>query len=80
MTDSASASRDEYVVCIDNADYSVSLELHKIYKTLPDDEAEAAGDVRIVDESGEDYLFSASRFVAISVPARVRSSFLRAAP
>ena len=80
MTNSRTASKAEYVVCIDNTDYPASLELHKIYRTLPDEDAEASGDVRIIDESGEDYLFEASRFVAISVPQQIRSSFLRAAP
>ena len=41
----------EYVVCVENADYPVSLELHKIYRALPDEDA-LAGDLRIVDESG----------------------------
>ncbi|MCY3596551.1 MAG: hypothetical protein OXG71_03850 [Rhodospirillales bacterium] len=80
MTEPTTASITEYVVCVDNADYPVSLELHKIYRTLPDDDAAAAGDLRVVDESGEDYLFSAAAFVPISVPERVRSSLRRAAP
>lgn len=67
----------EYVVCIENADYPVSLELHKIYRALPDDDAHANGDLRIVDESGDDYLFPASAFVAINLPERVRSSLHR---
>ena len=57
MTASASAHRNEYVVCADNAAYPVSLELHKTYRTLPDKDAAASGDVRVVDESGEYYLF-----------------------
>lgn len=69
----------EYVVCIDNAGYPVSLELHKIYRAMPDEDAHATGDLRIVDESGEDYLFPAAAFVAINLPKRVRSSILRAA-
>ena len=73
------ATTAEYVVCVDNAEYPVSLELHKIYRALPDEEALAAGDLRIVDESGEDYLFPAAAFVAVSLPERVRSSLRRAA-
>jgi hypothetical protein len=46
---------------------------------LPDAEAERDGDLRVIDESGEDYLFSADRFVAIDVPAAVRASLLKAA-
>ena len=72
------ATPAEYVVCVDNADYPVSLELHKIYRTLPDEDALAAGDLRIVDESGEDYLYPATAFVGISLPERVRSSLRRA--
>jgi hypothetical protein len=50
-----------------------------IYAVLPDNGAERDGDLRVVDESGEDYLFSADRFVAIEVPAAVRASLLKAA-
>jgi hypothetical protein len=63
-----------FVVCIDNTDYPASLELHKIYQVVPDTEAEADGDIRVVDESGEDYLYSLDRFVPIRVPLAVRES------
>ena len=79
MSEPTTASQAEYVVCVDNAGHPASLELHKIYRTLPDDDTAASGDLRVVDESGEDYLFPASGFVAISVPERVRSSLRRAA-
>ena len=79
MTEPTTATSTEYVVCVDNADHPVSLELHKIYRTPPDDDAAADGDLRIANESGEDYLFPANRFVAISIPDRVRSSLRRAA-
>lgn len=69
----------EYVVCVENDGYPVSLELHKIYRTLPDEEALADGDLRIIDESGDDYLFPAAAFVPITLPERVRSSLLSAA-
>src|SRR5262245_32527264 len=61
-----------FAVCIDNTGYLASLELHKIYRVLPDRDAEKDGDVRVIDESGEDYLFSAKRFVPIQVPSRVK--------
>lgn len=64
----------EYAVCIDNSDFPASLELHKIYRALPDEDAASDGDIRIIDESGEDYLYSADRFVLITVPAAVRKS------
>ena len=69
----------KFVVCIDNTDYLASLELHKIYRVLPDDDAAADGDLRVIDESGEDYLYSADRFVPISVPEAVQKSLLKVA-
>lgn len=73
----AAASQDapEYVVCVDNTGYSASLERHKIYRSVPDVDAARTGDVRVVDESGEDYLFPARMFEPISVPKRVHSAF-----
>lgn len=69
----------KFVVCINNTDYPASLELHKIYRVLPDDDAAADGDLRVIDESGEDYLYSADRFVQISVPEAVQKSLLKVA-
>lgn len=66
--------QDIYVVCIDNTDYPASLERHKIYKVVPDEDAAADGDIRVIDESGEDYLYSSERFVPIRVPTAVRKS------
>ena len=50
-------------VCIDNTGYPVSLEPRKLYQVLPDSEAKAHGQLRVIDESGEDYLFPASLFL-----------------
>ena len=72
------ASKRRFVVCVRNEGYEASLERNKIYTVLPDDEAERDGDLRVIDESGEDYLFSADRFVVIEVPAAVRASLLKA--
>ena len=52
-----------FVVCINNAEYPASLELHKIYRVLLDEDAVLEGDVRVADESGEDYLYSAEWFI-----------------
>jgi hypothetical protein len=67
-----------FAVCIDNTGYPASLELHKIYRVLRDEDAAKGGDMRVVDESGEDYLYPARRFIVIDVPAEVRGSLLRA--
>lgn len=56
----------KFVVCVNNDGYPASLELHKIYRVLPDGDAEADGDLRVVDESGEDYLYAAIQFILVS--------------
>ena len=68
----------KFVVCINNENYPASLELHKIYRVLPDEDAAADGDLRIIDESGEDYLYPSSYFVPIQVPQPVEESLIRA--
>ena len=67
-----------FVVCIDNQGYEASLERNKIYLALADDDAARRGDIRVIDESGEDYLFSARRFVVVELPAAVQVSVRRA--
>lgn len=68
-----------FAVCVNNADYPASLELHKIYRVLPDEDAAVDGDVRVIDESGEDYLYPAEWFVPIKLPQALEKSLLRAA-
>jgi hypothetical protein len=53
--------------------------LHKIYRVLPDEDAAVDGDIRVVDESGEDYLYPAEWFVPIELPQAVEKSLLQAA-
>ena len=67
-----------FVVCINNEDYPASLELHKIYRVIADKEAEDEGDIRVIDESGEDYIYPSSYFVPIQVPQTVEESLLKA--
>jgi hypothetical protein len=68
-----------FAVCINNSEYPASLELHKIYQVLPDDDAAIDGDIRVIDESGEDYLYPADYFVLIELPEVVEQSILQAA-
>ncbi len=77
MRESEEAVR--FAVCVDNTGYPASLELHKIYRVLPDEDAEVDGDLRVVDESGEDYLYPAERFVVVDLPRTVKESLLRRA-
>lgn len=65
-----------FAVCIENSGYPASLELHKIYRIVPDQDAQREGDLRVVDESGEDYLYPAEWFAAVELPRRVRASLL----
>jgi hypothetical protein len=76
----AKAKRSEarFAVCVRNDEHPASLELHKIYRVLHDPDAEREGDLRVVDESGEDYLYPAEWFVMIQVPEAVEASLRRA--
>jgi len=65
-----------FAVCVENSGYPASLERHKIYRVLPDQDAAREGDLRVVDESGEDYLYPVDWFAAVEVPRRVRASLL----
>jgi hypothetical protein len=65
-----------FVVCIKNRGFAASLDLRKIYPVIPD--AESHRMVRVVDESGEDYLFLETCFVAIDLPAPVARAIVSA--
>lgn len=67
-----------FVVCVRNKGYEASLERNKIYLVRPDPDAEKDGDIRVVDESGEDYLYPADWFVAVEVPKAAQASLLKA--
>jgi len=66
------------VLCVANEGNEVSLQVWKIYKALRDEEGEAEGLIRVIDESGEDYLFPEENFVPIDLPQSVRKPFERA--
>ncbi len=61
----------QFGVCIDNRGYAASLELGKLYRVIPDEKASKLGYIRVVDESGEDYGYSAERFSLLKVPQPV---------
>src|SRR5438477_8058990 len=67
----------QFVICIDNSGYPASLELHKIYAVLPDERAAQDDFLRVVDETGEDYLYSAKRFVSVELPQQVKQSWVQ---
>ncbi|MGB9177703.1 MAG: hypothetical protein WCB68_00540 [Pyrinomonadaceae bacterium] len=67
-----------FVVCLDNEGYKASLEVGKLYCAIPDEEAEKHGYLRVVDESGEDYAFTAERFHPVKLPQTVEKVLLAA--
>jgi hypothetical protein len=67
-------------ICMNNSGYEASLERLKLYVALPDPEGERQGQLRIIDESGEDYIYPASRFIAADLPQSTRLAILAAAP
>ena len=72
------ATKPELMLCLRNKGYEVSLERGKFYRVLPDRDAAAHGQLRVVDESGEDYLYPASFFVRLALPKTIRRRVLAA--
>jgi hypothetical protein len=73
------AQATQLVVCVDNDGYAASLEKRKIYIALRDADAEKRGLLRIIDESGDDYLYPKKFFRSIALPQSVRKAVLSAA-
>jgi hypothetical protein len=69
----------KFVVCLKNKGYEVSLEPRKIYQALPDPVAEKHQQLRVIDESGEDYLYPKSFFAPLDLPQPIRKAVLAAA-
>jgi hypothetical protein len=73
------AKSKQWVVCLKNDGYSVSLERRKLYVALADSAASAHGQLRIVDESGDNVLYPQEYFIAVELPQSVRRRVLQAA-
>ncbi len=69
----------DLVVCVDNSGYEAALERRNLYALLPDTDAAERGLLRVVDESGEDYLYPAKNFHKVGLPAAVRRAVFHAA-
>ena len=69
----------KFVICIENSDYPASLEKRKIYQVMPDEDAAKIAYLRVVDESGEDYLYPSSCFIDAHLPADVQAAIVQAA-
>jgi hypothetical protein len=68
----------QFVVCVDNDGHEASLETRKIYVALRDGAAEKHGMLRVIDESGEDYLYPKTYFRQIALPDPVKKAVLAA--
>ena len=66
--------KKHFAVCVDNTDYEASLIIRKIYEALPDEEAAKDEMLRVIDESGEDYLYHRSQFILVEFPAEVQQA------
>jgi hypothetical protein len=66
-----SRKKMRFVVCVKNEGYQASLEPRKIYETLPDPKATERGFIRVIDESGEDYLYPEEYFVPIELSRNI---------
>lgn len=71
--------KSKFLLCVGNKGYEASLELRKLYEQLPDKEAERHNQVRIIDESGEDYLYPSDFFAPIRLPIQTRSKLFEKA-
>lgn len=65
----------QYVVCITNRGYRVSLVVRRLYPVIPDKDAEQRGLVRIIDESGDAYLYPKKMFAAVDLPSTLAKKF-----
>ena len=72
-------AKNNFVICIDNAEFPASLEKRKIYESIDDSDAAKHGQIRVVDESGEDYLYPAECFVDANLPEETRAAVIKAA-
>jgi hypothetical protein len=71
--------KNRFLLCIENKGYEVSLEIRKLYEIIPDKEASRHKQVRVIDESGEDYLFPAALFAPIRLLTETRNKILEKA-
>ena len=65
------SNSSHFAICVHNGEYAGTLELRKVYEVLEDPVAATRSFVRVIDESGEDYLYPESWFVPVAVPERV---------
>ncbi len=70
------SDKPKFAICVKNDEYPASLQLWKVYRVLPDEKGARHNMMRVIDESGGDYLFSAAYFVPVELPQAVESALL----
>ena len=71
--------QSKFVICIDNSEYPASLEARKIYEALADADAAQLGQIRVIDESGEDYLYPEACFIDANLSKEILAAVVKAA-
>jgi len=71
-------TKKHFALCVDNTDYEASLITRKVYEVIPDKQAEQDDFIRVIDESGEDYLYHSSHFVFIELPVEIERALVSA--
>ena len=71
--------KQRFLLCVDNVGYKASLEVRKLYETIPDKEAERHNQVRVLDESGEDYLYPSRFFAPVRLSMQAKNRIIEKA-
>jgi len=71
--------KSKFVNCVENSEHPASLERRKIYEVLPDPDAAKEGLIRVIDESGDDYLYPESYFIDANLPKSIEAAVVKAA-
>ena len=72
--------KPRFALCINNSGYPDDLKVRTVYQVLPDESAAKSDYIRVVDETGEDYLYPAAKFVLIDLPPEAAKALMLAAP
>ena len=72
-------NRMKFAICTRNPGYEASLEIRKLYQVITDQTASSIGQIRVIDESGEDYLYPKDYFIPIDLPGTVAEQIIQAA-
>lgn len=72
MAKTKKTTRPSYVICLERGTYRIDLDVGKVYRTAPAEKNDTARMLRVIDDSGEDYLYPAAWFVPVELPPRAR--------